>query len=997
MENETTAMLFYTDTSEEEEVDLAELVQEKQIAFLEIRALDYELKEDEMAAENLISAPSARSASDETDVEDDDEEEREESVREGSSGALLHHQDNNREEEEEEEGAMLKGFARPGLSKTQSFPEDVPDSMGLKSPEEFLIPGDQLKGAFGGTGLEQLNPQGVVVLGSSKSAPSADSSLMIGPSQHYDLLRRKRQFQEGLMRSSSYETTSFKMTAVREKIIEQLKADLEIAKAEQRKETEMELEQDTDSTIKDLATAIEFEILKLCGGENTEYKNKFRTLHFNLKDSRNPELRGQVLDGVISPERLVNMTPQELASQELSQWRQKKAEELLKATVLDEEAAAKFSTAAALKQLDSRREKRLKEETHDPGSLADIVEVSTVLPASVESEAIDEFDEQDNDSQTRLSPGALRLADEAQTTNLSQLEAAQLSIQPSVEVTENVISEARTPSKVESVSVETTEAMDVDGVPDWAEEVLEDPTTGSVFVDSTPVENVPTPLVLYSPKAAEERNEVGFGPVPIETKPAPVGDLTPLILKGEFSDSLGDTIWEGQVAFGEHHSFKAQCQAIAGKCSLKEILSSTQVTVQGRMNLKKVEEFLEKLRMSKSRSVTIGILKSPTDASESDISAIQHQVTYHQSRERTGAISFGEGLEGYLIPRCLLTERLLLTAKILLENEAVPANVESNEFLLVVVHKKDWASQKNILTPPPPPPPEPMVSDPRLRAGLKPIMEPPPPPPVLSTGAAPPESILPAGLTLESISSLAAMLGVQNQSRPPPAPTPPALQQQSMAVQQQSIVPPHQMTVPTPPISSTFENQQHAAIAALQMPKQIERPKFLIFDPVTNKAVPINPASVQYDPTTNRVVMVGPLPPGFSTPQQQMMPTGSIEMQTTSENLISNAPGVVPLMNKQRQGEGLGEGLVESLGQTGGGAIGRLQQSVGGPGMLGRMMKPNFQQMSTDRGSFRGRGNNFRRGGAGGRSTGRFDISFPNSNLHGGTSPMQPFPDSDAL
>jgi len=119
--------------------------------------------------------------------------------------------------------------------------------------------------------------------------------------------------------------------------------------------------------------------------------------------------------------------------------------------------------------------------------------------------------------------------------------------------------------------------MDVDAVPDWAEEVLEDPSE-SVFVpSSTAVENVPTPLVLYSPKAADERNDVGFGPVPIEAKPVPVTDLTPLILRGEFSDSLGDTIWEGEVSFGENHSFKAECLAIAGKCSLKEILTTTQV------------------------------------------------------------------------------------------------------------------------------------------------------------------------------------------------------------------------------------------------------------------------------------------------------------------------------------------------------------------------------------------------------------------------------------
>lgn len=41
--------------------------------------------------------------------------------------------------------------------------------------------------------------------------------------------------------------------------------------------------------------------------------------------------------------------------QELSQWRQQRAEEALKASVLDEEAAAQFSTAAALAQKEKEK------------------------------------------------------------------------------------------------------------------------------------------------------------------------------------------------------------------------------------------------------------------------------------------------------------------------------------------------------------------------------------------------------------------------------------------------------------------------------------------------------------------------------------------------------------------------------------------------------------------------------------------------------------------
>jgi hypothetical protein len=47
--------------------------------------------------------------------------------------------------------------------------------------------------------------------------------------------------------------------------------------------------------------------------------------------------------------------PLRTLSQELSQWRQQRAEEALKASVLDEEAAAQFSTAAALAQKEKEK------------------------------------------------------------------------------------------------------------------------------------------------------------------------------------------------------------------------------------------------------------------------------------------------------------------------------------------------------------------------------------------------------------------------------------------------------------------------------------------------------------------------------------------------------------------------------------------------------------------------------------------------------------------
>lgn len=83
-----------------------------------------------------------------------------------------------------------------------------------------------------------------------------------------------------------------------------------------------------------LASEIESELFKLFGGVNKKYKEKGRSLLFNLKDRNNPELRERVMSGEIPPERLCSMTAEELASKELSQWRIAKAEEFAQMVVL---------------------------------------------------------------------------------------------------------------------------------------------------------------------------------------------------------------------------------------------------------------------------------------------------------------------------------------------------------------------------------------------------------------------------------------------------------------------------------------------------------------------------------------------------------------------------------------------------------------------------------------------------------------------------------------
>lgn len=64
----------------------------------------------------------------------------------------------------------------------------------------------------------------------------------------------------------------------------------------------------------DVGTAIENSLLEMHKGVSAGYKAKFRQLHFNLKDDKNPDLRRRVLEGCLDVDTLLMLPPEELAS-----------------------------------------------------------------------------------------------------------------------------------------------------------------------------------------------------------------------------------------------------------------------------------------------------------------------------------------------------------------------------------------------------------------------------------------------------------------------------------------------------------------------------------------------------------------------------------------------------------------------------------------------------------------------------------------------------------
>ena len=100
----------------------------------------------------------------------------------------------------------------------------------------------------------------------------------------------------------------------------------------------------TQEEISDLALNIELELYKYFKDTGAKYKAKYRSLVFNIKDTKNLTLFRKIADRSLTPDAVVRLSPEEMASQELAEWREKETKhqlEMIKKNELDLMAQAK--------------------------------------------------------------------------------------------------------------------------------------------------------------------------------------------------------------------------------------------------------------------------------------------------------------------------------------------------------------------------------------------------------------------------------------------------------------------------------------------------------------------------------------------------------------------------------------------------------------------------------------------------------------------------------
>jgi hypothetical protein len=152
-----------------------------------------------------------------------------------------------------------------------------------------------------------------------------------------------------------------------------------------------------EEDVQKIALNIEEEMHTYFRDTGIKYKSKYRSLVFNIKDPKNLTLFRKIADKSVTPFQLVRLSPEELASQELAQWREREAKhqlEMIKKNELDLMALSKtyvMKTHKGEQVIETDESMKMDvPELVDPSAVPDLVSAlnnsvsSTVEDASLE-------------------------------------------------------------------------------------------------------------------------------------------------------------------------------------------------------------------------------------------------------------------------------------------------------------------------------------------------------------------------------------------------------------------------------------------------------------------------------------------------------------------------------------------------------------------------------------------------------------------------------------
>ncbi|XP_051151695.1 uncharacterized protein LOC127265757 isoform X2 [Andrographis paniculata] len=391
-----------------------------------------------------------------------------------------------------------------------------------------------------------------------------------------------------------------------------------------------------------LAFQIEAELFKLFGDVNKKYREKGRSLLFNLKDRNNPELRARVMSGEISPERLCSMSAEELASKELSEWRMAKAEELAQMVVLPDT------------EVDIRR---LVRKTHKGEFQVEVEHGDDGIGADVSGGASMSMQSQPQKESEALSPSEGSLKEKERL-------AGQESHSEDPNLTGSVIIPTTGTDLMQETMVD--ELKDAEFLPPIVslDEFMESLHTEPPFDALKHAgQKTPTPSLEESSKllsnsqvvdhASNSPKNVSSRKVSGNVKKREVSATSPSGKKLKHLPSdipkVG-YIWDGVLKLNTLTTIAVGGIFQSGeKTSTKEWPSTLEV--KGRVRLEAFEKFLQELPMSRTRAVMVlqFVLKHQHQ-SNNERSNLSEVIEAYSSDQRLGYAEPSRGIELYLCP-----------------------------------------------------------------------------------------------------------------------------------------------------------------------------------------------------------------------------------------------------------------------------------------------------------------------------------------------------------
>ncbi|XP_010519929.1 PREDICTED: uncharacterized protein LOC104799220 [Tarenaya hassleriana] len=422
-----------------------------------------------------------------------------------------------------------------------------------------------------------------------------------------------------------------------------------------------------------LATKIEMELFKLFGGVNKKYKEKGRSLLFNLKDKNNPDLRERVMSGGIPPDRLCSMTAEELASKELSQWRQAKAEEMAQMVVLrdtdidvrrlvrkthkgefqvefDSVDSGTVDVSASVSSRSRPRPKAKAKESSHPTKSSLKKDGSKDNVAKGNKETSCNITIPPNDGTDPMQ--GLSMDDEMKDVGF---------LPPIVsldEFMESLNCEPPFESPQKDAGEETPEHEKNDTEPSERDSPKSKPEMPSIV--SSPKSKSEMPSIVSSPKSKPEMSDVVSPKSKHETSNnvvSPKADAIVLsndvVTKSENRDVVaamkGEKIWDGILQLNT-----SSVVSVTGIFKSGEKTQTSEwpalVEVKGRVRLNAFSKFLQDLPKSRSRALMVMYLVCKDGISESQRGSLYEAAESYVAEERVGYAEPASGVEVYLCP-----------------------------------------------------------------------------------------------------------------------------------------------------------------------------------------------------------------------------------------------------------------------------------------------------------------------------------------------------------